>query len=103
MARTRARIDTGIGRRKSNANKPVGRALWGSVPRKGCPRRRFMPGNDDCGGLSVKQGGGPRNKPWFPCRSSVIQRLTRDGWKSSGLAAWCCESKAVMHRRSSRW
>lgn len=62
-----------------------------------------MPGNGDWGGRSVKPGGGQRRKPWFPCRSSVVQRMTLGGWKSSGLAASCCEFKAVTRGRSAQW
>jgi len=86
-----------------SVSRPAGRALWGSAPRKGWPRRRFLPGNGDWGGPSVKPGGGRRSKPWFPCRSSVVQRLTREDWKSSGPAASCCESRAVTRRRSAQW
>ena len=31
-------------------------------------------------------------------RSSAVQRMTLEGWKSSGLTASCCEFKAVTRR-----
>ena len=95
-----AQIGGGIGRKRLSASRPVGRALWGSVPKNGCPRRRFLLGNGDGDGLGAKPSARQQHGPSFPSRSSMPQRLAWQAWKSGGLAASCYGSGAVMYRQA---
>ncbi len=97
------RIGSDIGGKLLSVSRPAGRALWGSAPRRGWPRRRFMHGNGGCGDPGVESSGDQRTRPWFPFKSSMTPRLTWEGWKSSGLAASCYGCKVAMHKRSALW
>ena len=67
MAKTRMRIGSGIGERRLNANESVGRALWGSVPRHGCPGSFHVEAEISAVRMLKPGHGKAIPPPWKPC------------------------------------
>ena len=103
MAKTRSADRQRYWREVIERQRASGQSIVGFCSKEGLSPASFHAWKRRLGRPQRGTGRRRRSRPSFRCRSSATQRLAWEGWKSSGLAASCCESRAVTYRRSARW